>query len=202
MDAKLNLKNVQIVVLAAYLAGAVDQPLDTEDIAVKAHSLAPERFSWRKYPEQINLEAVRKRLYDARNDEKGAMLEGSEKEGWSLTNLGMEWAEKQLELVKDKKAKIKNRRVRLSGREGQRYSRERQRILTTKAFKLYMSGKAEEITHREAESVFRIDEYVSNSGKATRITRALNLFRHDQEIRNFLQLMASQFEKVNKNKGG
>ena len=40
-----------------YLLGGETRRVDTEDIAVKANELAPGRFAWKKYPDQINLEA-------------------------------------------------------------------------------------------------------------------------------------------------
>ena len=79
------LANHEVVVLAAYLTGAESTSVDTEDIAIKANDLAPGRFGWRKYKEQINIDAVRKRLWDAAKPEKGAYLIGSDKLGWRLT---------------------------------------------------------------------------------------------------------------------
>ena len=63
MVRKTTIANDKIVVLAAYLAGGAQRLVDTEDIAIKANDLAPGRFSWRKYPDQINIESVRKRLW-------------------------------------------------------------------------------------------------------------------------------------------
>jgi len=73
----LDLANYEIVVLAAYLSGGQYRYVDTEDIAVKANEIAPGRFSWRKYKDQINIETVRKRLWDAAKPEKGQYLIGT-----------------------------------------------------------------------------------------------------------------------------
>ncbi|MFZ2068557.1 MAG: hypothetical protein WAV27_21505, partial [Xanthobacteraceae bacterium] len=62
MTAPKPLANHEVVVLATYLAGGRTSYTDTEDIAVKANEIAPGRFAWRKYKEQINIETVRKRL--------------------------------------------------------------------------------------------------------------------------------------------
>jgi hypothetical protein len=90
---KLDLANHEIVVLAAYLSGAWYRCADTEDIAVKANEIAPGRFSWRKYKDQINIDTVRKRLWDATKHEKGAYLIGTEKGGWLVTEIGCQFAE-------------------------------------------------------------------------------------------------------------
>ena len=56
-------RNYELVVLATYLAGGKTAYTDTEDVAVKANKIAPGRFTWRKYKEQINIDTVRKRAY-------------------------------------------------------------------------------------------------------------------------------------------
>jgi hypothetical protein len=90
--AKDSLANHEIVTLAVYLLGGDTHRIDAEDIAVKTNELAPRRFTWRKYPNQINLEAVRKRLWDARTPKKGGYLIGSDNAGWSLTPKGIMFA--------------------------------------------------------------------------------------------------------------
>jgi hypothetical protein len=82
---KHELANHEIVVLAAYLVGAQKMSADTEDVAIKANEIAPGRFSWRKYREQVNIESVRKRLWDATRQDRGAYLIRSEKTGWRLS---------------------------------------------------------------------------------------------------------------------
>ena len=67
----IDLANYEIVVLAAYLVGAHYRYVDTEDIAIKANEIAPGRFSWRKYKHQINIDTVRKRLWDATKKDGG-----------------------------------------------------------------------------------------------------------------------------------
>src|SRR6266581_8340933 len=90
----VSLANHEIVTLAVYLLGGDTQRVDTEDIAIKANELAPGRFTWRKYPNQINIDTVRKRLWDARKDEKGGLVIGNEKDGWQLTENGVKFAKR------------------------------------------------------------------------------------------------------------
>jgi hypothetical protein len=83
------LSNHQIVTLAVYLLGGDAQRIETEDIAVKANELAPGRFAWRKYPDQINIENVRTFLSDAKKPKNGAYLIEAGKDGWILTEAGL-----------------------------------------------------------------------------------------------------------------
>jgi len=47
--------NKEIGILSVYLLGGESKYIDTEDIAIKADALAPGRFLWRKYKNQINM---------------------------------------------------------------------------------------------------------------------------------------------------
>jgi hypothetical protein len=86
------LSNHEIVTLAVYLLGGDTKYVDTEDIAVRANKIAPGRFTWRKYSDQINIENVRAFLSDAKKDKNGAFLRGAGKDGWLLTESGAAFA--------------------------------------------------------------------------------------------------------------
>src|SRR5262249_29068086 len=68
----------EIVTLAVYRLGGAQRAIDTEDAAVEAHRIAPGRFSWKKYPDQINLELIRVFLSDAK---KNKLVVGSGRTG-------------------------------------------------------------------------------------------------------------------------
>lgn len=175
-EARLN--NMQIAVLAAYLAGASKGHADTEDVAVKAAELAPGRFSWRKYPHQINIETIRKRLWDAASEKMGRLLTGSERDGWLLTEAGLEFCrEHSKELGKTGKGQI-----RLSQKEQAWATRERVRMQAEIAYKKWLAGRPDEIQHVEAERFFRIDDYVVGELRRSRITRARDIFAADGEM--------------------
>src|ERR1700746_2196465 len=83
----------ELVTLAVYQLGGAQRAIDTEDVAVEAHRIAPGRFSWKKYPEQINLELIRVFLSDAKKNNNKLVI-GSGRTGWRLTQRGLQWAEK------------------------------------------------------------------------------------------------------------
>ena len=159
--------NHELVVLAAYLAGAQKVSADTEDIAVKANELAPGRFNWRKYKDQINIETVRKRLWDATKPDKGAYLIGSEKAGWRLTKAGFDFARRKIRSVAIKGVA----RQRKSKSEGASQTREIKRMMQEDAFKKFAEGMRLEITKSDVERFFRIDDYVTGNSRAAKIER-------------------------------
>lgn len=169
------LANHEVVVLAAYLSGGGASYVDTEDIAVKANEIAPGRFSWRKYKEQINIETVRKRLWDAVKTEKGGYLVGSERDGWLLTQAGLRFCKKSLRML----AQSNEPATRRSRREQTWISRERARMLAEPAYQKLITGQTKIITAVEAERFFRIDDYVVGAARRTKIVRSIGAFAAD-----------------------
>lgn len=169
------LTNHEVVVLATYLAGGRTSYTDTEDIAVKANEIAPGRFAWRKYKEQINIETVRKRLWDATKAEKGGYLVGSERDGWLLTQTGFKFCRKHLRSLKVSAEKAPRR----SQREKTWITRERVRMLAEFAYRKFAAGQLKSITPVEAERFFRVDDYVIGHARKTKIERSIAAFTAD-----------------------
>ncbi len=80
------LTDIDVVVLAVWLLGGDTQPVETEDVAVKASEIAPGRVAWRRYPQHIRLDEVRRACSTGR----GVLLTGSHRRGWQLTPQGVE----------------------------------------------------------------------------------------------------------------
>jgi hypothetical protein len=167
MTTEKQLRNHELVVLAAYLAGAQSTSADTEDIAIKANLLAPGRFSWRKYKDQINIDTVRKRLWDATKAEKGGYLIGSEKQGWRLSKAGFDFALREIAGTSHEPP-TKNRTSQI---ERTAKTRETRRMLREDAFVKFSRGQTSEITKTDAERFFRIDDYVTGKTRSAKIER-------------------------------
>lgn len=174
-STKKTFANYEVVVVAAYLAGSKTAYTDTEEIAVKANEIAPGRFTWRKYKEQINIETVRKRLWDATKTEKGGYLIGSERDGWLLTQAGLRFCKQHLRLLK-----VSNRSsTRRSQREQTWISRERVRMLAEPAYQKFAMAQTKTISPVEAERFFRVDDYVVGAARRTKIERNIAAFSAD-----------------------
>lgn len=183
------LSNHEIVTLAVYLLGGESRPIDSEDVAVKADEIAPKRFTWRKYPNQINLDSVRKRLWDARKPEKGGYVIGSDRRGWLLTESGLDFAKNHLIDI-DGASLSRNP---LSLKEKQWLRSERIRMLASEAYLKFQAG--EDITPHEAEAFFRLDDYVMGDARSRKITRILNAFGTDQELGQVVKELAGKIRK-------
>ncbi len=180
-----NPSQTEVVTLAVYLLGGTQRAIDTEDVAIEAHRLAPGRFSWRKYPAQINLELIRVYLSDGKKPEKGKMLIGSGRTGWRLTQRGLKWAQQAARATEDLQTPRSRAQSRSGSIDEQRWRRERTRIQSTGAWKLWSEGKRD-IPQAGVKEVFRIDSYAKGDLREAKITRVRSLFPDDKELKPFL----------------
>ena len=186
---KVEPSQAQVVTLAVYRLGGSQRAIDTEDVAIEAHKLAPGRFSWRKYPDQINLELIRVYLSDAKL--KHHLLLGSGKTGWRLTQQGLEWSEKSTPSIGDGDTSRTRAQSRSGSIDEQRWRRERNRLLGTRAWKLWSSGERS-IPSPDAKEVFRIDSYARGDLLEAKLTRMRGMFLDDNELAPFLEHLIKQ----------
>jgi hypothetical protein len=173
----------EVVTLAVYLLGHGQRAIDTEDVAVEAHRLAPGRFSWKKYPDQINLELIRVYLSDAKI--KSKLLIGSGRAGWRLTQTGLKWAQQVAHDIENMRTSRTRAQLRSGSIDEQRYLLERKRLLSTDAWKIWKEGRRD-IPVAAAKEVFRIDSYATGDLRETKIIRVRSLFTKDDDLRAFL----------------
>jgi hypothetical protein len=184
----------EVVTLATYLLGGAQKAIDTEDIAVEAHRLAPGRFSWKKYPDQINLELIRVYLSDAKKSDKGVLLLGSGRTGWRLTQSGLKWAERAAQNFENIQINRTRAQLRSGSIDEQRWRRERSRIQATQAWKMWAEGKRD-IPPAEAKAIFRIDSYAKGDLREAKITRVRSLFLEDEELGPFLDHLIADLSR-------
>jgi hypothetical protein len=100
------LPNWQIAVYALHTLGGATQRIATEDVTLRCFEIAPDAFSWVKYPQYPDKDIVRSALVDARKPKNGALVQGRSgkgvglhrtsaleptPDGWSLTEAGARW---------------------------------------------------------------------------------------------------------------
>jgi hypothetical protein len=185
VERRATLANHELVVVAAYLVGAGSAAADTEDIAVKANELAPGRFTWRKY-NYINIDTVRKRLWDATKPEKGALLSGSERTGWRLTKAGFDLARRHI----DAGNLTQPTKTRATQVERIAQTRELRRMLNDDAFRKFSTGLDSSITKSEAERFFRLDDYITGEARLAKIERFRILANDNPELQRAINLLS------------
>ncbi|MBN2395555.1 MAG: hypothetical protein JXC36_03710 [Candidatus Atribacteria bacterium] len=184
--------NIEIVTISVYLLSGDSKLVDTEDIAVKTNELAPGRFVWLKYQDQINIEKVRTSLSDAKKSKNGSYIIGLHKDGWQLTQAGLDFSKKNIRDFR----KVDISRPPINKKEAIYYNREKLRMLSTEAYKKVISNNSKAVTVQEAEAFFRLDEYIKGEIRNQKIERIVTSFNDDPDLKDVIQILA---ERVRKN---
>ncbi|MGQ0762585.1 MAG: hypothetical protein ACT4OT_11330 [Acidobacteriota bacterium] len=186
----------EIVTIAVYLLGGESSPIHTEDIAVKANEIAPGRFTWRKYPEQIDIEIVRVCLSNAKKPQNGKYLAGTGKDGWLLTERGHAFAREQARQLEG----LDLSKIRHTASERQWINRERGRMLASDVLSKFQLNKS--VTLQEAEAFFRLDDYVRGEARERRILRVVNTFGRDPQLGTIVTKLAKKIRKKKEVRNG
>ena len=131
--------NNEIIIIAVYLLDGHKKYVDMEDIAIKVNEIAPGRFAWRKYPEQINLKKVEIRLCESRNIEKGGYILGTIKKGWMLSEKGLQYAKEHVKELKNTDLS----RSPMNKKEMLLYRREKEHMLASIAYEKIISNESD-----------------------------------------------------------
>lgn len=178
---------VELVTLAVYLCGGDTHAIDTEDVAVKVNELAPGRFTWRKYPGQINIDLVRRNLSHA--NRSSGYLSGVGTAGWTLTQKGLAWAKAEGQMLLGQDTSRRREEFKGGSIDEVRWRRERDRVLRTSAWKQWSTGH-QDIPEHDAEEVFRIDSYAIGRTRDMKIARMCKNFENDSVLGPFIAVVA------------
>ncbi|MEX1247782.1 MAG: hypothetical protein WEA61_04825 [Anaerolineales bacterium] len=132
--------NVDVAIYALALLGGATRKVSTEEIAYKAFSISPHRFSWAetRYSHIPDKEVTRIALEDAAKEKNGALTKGKaarelSKDGWLLTSRGLRWLEENKARIEEA-ISLKEAAIAMSAKEIQRL---RTRIMREPAFTVY-----------------------------------------------------------------
>ena len=170
------LSNKDLVVFAVYLLGGERQFVNTEDVAVHTANLAPGRFNWKRYPDQIDMGLIRKSL--SMDKKNGNSITGSIKGGWMLTEHGLKF----VETFRTQLTGAGSVLSRLTDGERRFHSWYRKRIQAHPVYKKVIEGLSGEITAAEAEKFFLLDRSMDARTKAQRVDFYVRSFEYDPMI--------------------
>lgn len=158
--------NAQIAALALYHLDGGEHAIDTEDLAMKMAALAPDRFRWKKYPEQINLGLARSSAARLRRSDP-PLATGGVRDGWMLTVAGIAWCRRALGPQAAALAPFAERAALLR---------------QTAAFAKFQGAVPDDITIYDARHFFKIDEYTSRRRRRERLQAVLNTTSGDDAL--------------------
>jgi hypothetical protein len=188
------LTNPEIVVVAVARLGGDAESIDTEDIAIEAYNIAPGKFGWRKYPERIDLDQVRRALSSSASA-KPPLLSGDVRRGWMLSKHGLNWIENNMREVP---ALESYRR----GSVSDAIEMERSRLRETRAWQKYKSQATDQINLNDFFEFVRINEYFSEAKRHERCNIVARAVENDAELVQLWRILQQQFpEQMEKSNG-
>lgn len=191
------LSNQEIVTVAIYILGSGIGTFDIETIAKKADEIAPGRFRWKTDPNMISDSNTWDALSNARK--KGYIRqEAKEKntDSYLLTEEGINFSKKNLNKIKS----FDQSKIRIPVSK-EIYDSTKIRLQSTRAYQKAFEGKSEEISLREFNDFFRLNDYMKSKQKNEKIQKLKNLFISDKEFKKIINYVAnSQFKGGNNEK--
>lgn len=178
--SKRALSNKHFAALALFQLGGAERAVDTEDLAMKVAELAPGRFRWKKYPEQIDLEAVRLSVKNLLRDVP-PFVTGSMRHGWMLTPNGVAWC-----------AQVAGQR---RGEEAERWAEAVAALRQTEACGKFERGEAAAITVHDVRRFLRVDEYTSTRRRKERVQAVLNVTSGHPQLAALVTFLQGTFSE-------
>lgn len=187
--------NQEIVTFALYNLGGGIGSFDIESIAKEADKLAPGRFRWKTDPNMISDSNTWDALSNARK-KKYILQKAQEKntDSYLLTEDGVEFARRNLKKVKD----FDQGKTRIPISK-ELYDNTKLRLISSSAYKKAREDKLEQISQREYNDFFIINDYMKNIKKNEKIQKLKNLFISDKELKIIIDKIASIKIGVKKN---
>ena len=183
---KNKLSNQEIVTVAIYALGSGIGTFDIETIAVKADEMAPGRFRWKTRPDLISDSNTWDALSNARK--KGYILQQAAQkntDSYLLTEIGIKFSEKNISKIKN----FDQSKMRLPVSK-EIYENTKNRLIVTEAYQKAKNSKENEISTREFNQFFRLNDYMKNSQKVEKIQKIKNLFIQDKEFTKVIDKVA------------
>lgn len=184
---KNKLSNQEIVTVAIYILGSGVGTFDIETIAKKADEIAPGRFRWKTDPNMISDSNTWDALSNARK--KGFILQqASQKntDSYLLTEEGIKFSEKNLNKIQ----KYDQSKIRIPVSK-EMYENTKNRLIATIAYQKAKNSKEKEITIKEFNQFFRLNDYMKNPQKEEKIQKIKNLFIHEKEFKELIDKVAT-----------
>jgi hypothetical protein len=184
--------NYQLAAIAVALLGGDTEYIDREDIAIKLDDIAPGRFNWRKYPSRIDLVVVVAALRDAKKPKNGQLLVGSNAQGWMLSPDGLQWV-KALDLS----VAVQDEQIAEHRKESLRANQEaeRLRLRATTAYRLFTTGRREEICLQDLHRFSRVNEYFREKAKQRRYAIIDNVTAEDEVLSDLWSYLRERFRE-------
>jgi len=185
MNNNEELNNSELVTLAVYLLGGSTNFVDVEDIAIEVFSLAPNKFSWKKHKDQIDIKIVQYSLHSACKKNLG-YLQGSARHGYILTKTGLQWVQK---IDDDARLTTKSRK----SSSADLLEKEKARLERTQANLKFINGDFEKINIIDFREFTRVNDYFPKFVRDERYAKIENAVAGNEKLKMVWDFLKNKF---------
>ena len=183
--------NRQLLTVALGNLGGHEHSVHTEDVALEADRLLPGRFTWRKYPQYIDINVVLQGLGDARRKKYGEYVIGNNVKGWMLSKAGQIWLKTVLASDQSELSLLIG-----SGKGSLIFSQRQElyRLRKSDAFHQFANGQIKEITRSHLFEFARVNEYFSTKARVRRFNFVAATVQGEKHLQELWGFFESNFE--------
>jgi hypothetical protein len=185
MEAQGELSNTKIVTIAVYNLGGSVKPVELEDIAIEAYKMAPQRFSWKKYPDRIDLRIVHYSVQTAVKPDSG-FLNGNSKFGYMVTKVGLEW----IASIEENEIFTKTSR---KFSTSDLTDKEKLRLQRTHAYEKFLNGEIDQITSIDFREFTRVNDNFPRHLREQRFAKIQNVTDQDEALSKVWGFLKNKF---------
>ena len=172
--------------------------VSTEDVAMTAFQLYPERFSLVRYPEHPDVDVVRVTLVDLRKEKYGAFVEGNKKAGWKLTDAGLAWLRQNASAIEraiknkhPKECRIESGKLLTKKKIMAQYLK---RIYESSAYRKWRLS--EKVTLYDFFDIMRVDQYTPEEVYRNHMGQLRDAVHNDPQAVRFLRQLDSEYGRT------
>jgi hypothetical protein len=185
------LNNRDVCLFALVKCGGDVSHISTEDIALKAFELYPEKFGLIAHPAHPDVDSVRVTLTDLRKAKYGILVEGDKKMGWRTTPEGTAWYKSNKKAIADAIQHKLGGQKRVSSGVMIKGDKVRTfRLTRIKTSEAYKKWKAHSQPNKyDFYNLLRVDTYTSPDVYERHMKDLTDVAEEDDELKTFLRAM-------------
>mgnify|MGYP007008283381 CR=1 FL=1 len=192
-----NFTDGDIILAALSTLGGTVKLDDVEHLAMKAAELAPSRFRWRHFRDQIDLTAVLQTLRSLEKSVKGKgsstlLVHNQDGNVWLLGPEGAEQAKAILRRLSEKRAYT----APMTPQQRMLKKVEKIRLSQDPAVLKALSCQVSSITKREAYGCFRIDDFSTAPARRASVERLIGLFAEEEATSTALRAVGRRLRDL------
>ncbi len=184
--------HIEGILASLYVLGGDKKPVDSETITVGCFKTFPSLFSMDLFKEYPRIDRVKNRIKDLLHS---GLVEEKEEGYYQLTEKGIDFVNKNTELLRKAESTIKSELQSISSQNmsTEEMEKEIKKLQRTNAYKKLIEKKTNEITIADFMDFLKVDIYATKQLFDRKVKRISALCKSDKTLDDLFNLMSDKF---------